>query len=413
MEENNNSEKGSFRDIIEHLMKENSFLRRENEILQMQIELYRSEKKVNEQRNSSYFSKLDHVLKIIATGLGNYDNREWQDENGEQNFGLGESDKLIRHNPDEHRELQNDNSEHKNLLQLRSNEHGQQQDEHRHQKDEQGMQRDEHELQIDDNGQSLDELEHVPDDNKVTLNNKSKQDNDNKDLSETSMHDQNENERLTNENEKLSGSIMAFIQSELRVQKDNEEHKYDNEKITGSELKPINENDNSVKSNVKLKNENGNGSKDNGSSVNDNVNIINEHDKPLRSNAVSSKSFKKPDNDNGELSGKNMKVDKYENNEYKEFVGVLYENLKVSFSKKYAKKMMDRYVREMIFLMNNRKVSLGELCTAIHTSVSTMMRDLAIFKRKGWVKYYGTTKFGYYRITDEGMKMGEERAVDS
>lgn len=420
MEENNNSEKGSFRDIIEHLMKENSFLRSENEILQMQIDLYRSEKKVNEQRNLSYYSKLDHVLKIIATGLANYDNREFTDEYREQNFNDSESIKSIRHHLDEHRESQNDNSEQKNLLQSRNYEHREQLEEHRHQKEEQGIQMDAHKLLIDDNEQCPDDNEHspdenayLPDDNKITSNDRSKQENGNKDLSVLSMHDHNESERLPNENEELSASNINFIQSQIPPKKDNEEHKYDNEKMSASELKPINENDSSANNNVKPKNEIEDGINDNESSVNGNAFVINEYAKPVRDNTNSSKSFKKPDNDNGEHAGRNMKVDRYENTEYKEFVQVLYENLKVSFSKKYAKKMMDRYVREMIFLMNNRKVSLAELCTAMHTSVSTMMRDLAIFKRKGWVKYYGTTKFGYYRITDEGMKMGEERGVES
>ena len=144
------------------------------------------------------------------------------------------------------------------------------------------------------------------------------------------------------------------------MQKDNEEHKYDNEKMSVSELKSVNENDNSVKSNVKLKNENGNGNKDNDGSVNDNVDNIKEHGKPLKGNEDSSKSIKKADNDNGELSGKNMKVDKYENKEYKELVQVLYENLKVSFSKKYAKKMMNRYILTFFSLTINISLCIAQ-----------------------------------------------------
>lgn len=427
MEENHKSEKGAFPDIIELLRKENSFLSKENELLQKQIELYRSEKKVNEQRNLSYQRKLEYVLKIISSGLGNYDNRELPDENGGQNYDDNKSDNAFRQIQDKHREAQNENSEQKNLLQLRNYEHGQQQDEHRLQNEVKEMHHEAHELQFDDNEQNSDEHEHnsndnkqnpgeleqIPDDNKITSNDKSKEDINNKIISKSYIHEQNESESLKNENEELSGSNVNFIQSQMQPQKDNEGHNNGNEKMSGSELISVNENDSSVNNNVKLEDESENEIKDNDSSVNDNVNVINEHVKPLRGNTDSSKSLKKQENDNGELSGKNRKVDKYENKEYKEFVQVIYENLKVSFSKKYAKKMMDRYVREMIFLMGNKKVSLGELCTAMNTSVSTMMRDLAIFKRKGWVKYYGTSKFGYYRITDEGMKMGEERAFDN
>lgn len=420
MEETHKSEKGAFLDIIELLRKENSFLSKENELLQKQIELYRSEKKVNEQRNLSYQRKLEYVLKIISAGHENYDNRELQDENGEQNYDDNKSDNAFRQIQDGDRESINDNSEQKLLLQTRKYEHEQQQDENRHQQDEQELQRDAHEmltddneqnsneyeLQSDDNKQSSEEYEHSPDGNAITSIS-------NKDRSDSYIHDQYENENRINENEELSGRNIKLIQSQLQPQKGNKERDYDNERMPGSNLKPVNENDNPVDENVKRKKSNEDVSNEYDSASKGNVKKINENVKPVRGDANSSGSLRKTDNGNEVLTLNTLRIKNYENKEYKEFVKILYENLKVSFSKKYIKKMMDRYVREMIFLMGNKKVSLGELCTAMNTSVSTMMRDLAIFKRKGWVKYYGTSKFGYYRITDEGMKMGEERAVDS
>jgi len=57
--------------------------------------------------------------------------------------------------------------------------------------------------------------------------------------------------------------------------------------------------------------------------------------------------------------------------------------------------------------MNNEKVFMGELLKRAGTSIPVLMRDVKLFKSKGWMIFVGGTRIGHYEMTKEGRKLGE------
>lgn len=404
MEETSKSEKVPFLKIIELLRAENSFLRRENEILMKQIELYRSEIKVNEQRNTNYREKIDHIIKLISASRKNYEFGDDPDENGERNKAASSSIKALDINQDEHEDINYDNREEEDPTELlyyenglHRNEDGEQIDEQVLQQDEHAPQQDEHVLQQDEHVLQQDEHDDVPEIAHLKINDNENQKNEDGQF-------QNGNENANNENEEGSGRNVNLSGSGMIDSNDNVKQNNDNERVKGSELQIENDNDNPKSDNVNSKKGNVTGKESNVKGAYDNVKKGNGNEKVAGSKV-------KPANDNVKEGNVIENVQDEQKKEYKALADLIKNNIKVTFSKKYIMKMMNRYADEMIYFMNHDKVSLNEICRAMGASVSTMIRDLTIFKRKGWIKYHGTAKFGFYRITDEGRKVAVEKEV--
>jgi hypothetical protein len=397
MEENNKSEKVPFLKIIELLRAENSFLRRENEILIKQIELYRSEIKVNEQRNTNYREKIDHIIKLISPTRENYGNGDNSNENGEENNAGSSSNKASDINQDEHGNYKYDNEKETDPTELKNYEYGLNREEN-------GEQIDEHALQHDANASKQDEhvLQHDEheDFSKTAI---SQRDENGKHIIEAGQN-QNENDNPNKVNEEGAGRKEKPFGSEVVDSNDNVKQNKSNESVKRSELKTENDND-------KLNNDNVNSNKGNVTGKESNVTGASDNEKSANGNEKITGSKVKAVNDNVKVGNVILNIQDEKKREYKVLAELIKNNIKVTFSKKYIKKMMDRYADEMIYFMNHDKVSLNEICRAMGASVSTMIRDLAIFKRKGWIKYHGTAKFGFYRITDEGRKVAVEKEV--
>ena len=82
-------------------------------------------------------------------------------------------------------------------------------------------------------------------------------------------------------------------------------------------------------------------------------------------------------------------------------------NINSIFGKKYINKVKDRFVEELFYLLKNEKVFVGELLERSGTSLPVLMRDVKLFKTKGWMKFVGGTRIGHYEMTKEGRKLGE------
>ena len=66
--------------------------------------------------------------------------------------------------------------------------------------------------------------------------------------------------------------------------------------------------------------------------------------------------------------------------------------------------MIRRWVNELIYFSGHGRVKGAELMYAMGIRSATLMRDTTLFKNKGWIKYHGTKKNGYYKMTEEGME---------
>lgn len=80
------------------------------------------------------------------------------------------------------------------------------------------------------------------------------------------------------------------------------------------------------------------------------------------------------------------------------------ENMTATLRKKYAGKMMSRWTEELLYFMNNKKVKSEMLKSAMGISTATLMRDINLFRRKGWIVFNGVRKNGYYSITQKGIE---------
>lgn len=397
MEKTDNSEKVPFLKIIELLRSENSFLSSENEILKKQIELYRSEIKVNEQRNAAYRKKADHLIKLISDLPEEYGKVDTPDENEVQNITGSSSKESSRSSQNEHELVINDNDEDSDADKLQNNEHEQHRDENVQQIDEHELQNEENELKRDEHEQQRNEHK---DSSKDTLTHR----NGNEDQIITSRQYQKENDSLNTDDEEVDGWKMTPIRSKVIGVNDNVKQINDNEETLGSELNVENGNETLKNDNVNINNEDVTVKKSKIEASNENINTGN------RNEAVSG-SRMKIENDNEQVHKITVNEDEVRKRQYKVLMEIIKNNMKVTFSRKYIKKMMDRYANEMIYIINNDKVGLREICTATGASVSTMIRDLSIFKRKGWIKYHGTAKFGFYRVTEEGRQLTIEKAI--
>ena len=90
--------------------------------------------------------------------------------------------------------------------------------------------------------------------------------------------------------------------------------------------------------------------------------------------------------------------------EVKELRMRLEENLNLTFRKRYMKQMIKRWVNELIYFSGHNRVKGAELMYAMGIRPATLMRDTTLFKNKGWIKYHGTKKNGYYKMTEEGIE---------
>ena len=88
--------------------------------------------------------------------------------------------------------------------------------------------------------------------------------------------------------------------------------------------------------------------------------------------------------------------------EHKKLMKKIEEDIINSLRRKYPRQMIRRWASLIIYISIKEKVKSHELKSIFKISTSTLMRDTTLFKNKGWIKFTGHKKNGYYRITEEG-----------
>ena len=226
----------------------------------------------------------------------------------------------------------------------------------------------------------------------------------------------NDNAYLRKENALLLKQI-ELLSGRNRIQ----EQRIDNLYLNKDILNLYNDNEDSINADFTQRNDKRNLNNDTVNTGNDKRNINN-------ANVNSKNDIRNISNDNRSLSNDNRSVSNdnrsvsndnrnqnYENvtqgndNEIKQEweKNNIRNNLDNIFGKKYIKKVRDRFTEELHYLMNNQKVFMNELLDHAGTSVPVLMRDVRLFKSKGWMVFVGGTRIGYYQITKEGRKLGD------